>query len=137
MKNNLTHNYGVVPSRGIQLNPGYADQVDSAGYNAWSNVAIPYYPASGNEVNYIGHDIDLGTIGPEFVDPSRTFASFDFNGDSAHGIEEFLKINQTNSNCHYIIAGLLSYQREGFRPLDVRLKGTGENGADIGAVPFQ
>ncbi len=135
LKNNLVHNYGVTPSRGTQLNPGTPDQVDSAGYNAWSNVEAPYFP-SGDEINYEGHDIYLGINEPLFSDATRTFAQYDLMNDTANGIDEFLKLNKNNYNPHYNLNSLMTYLRDGFKPQNIKLKGTGENGVDVGAVAF-
>lgn len=96
---------------------------------------------------------DLGhnqTVDPNFVDPTRTLATWNQNRGSgtnsaADGIAYLLGINgynpasktQSNTPSANGVTDLVTWVSAGYVPRNAALKGAGEGGVDIGAMPVQ
>jgi len=84
-------------------------------------------------------DVQLA-VDPQFVDPTRTIASYTGSAKEAF-FRAMITRNGHDENGNAVapsswsVAGLLKYLRDGFTPRNAALKGTGEGGVDIGAVP--
>ncbi len=81
------------------------------------------------------NDIDLGPVGPLFVDSARTIQTWDraLGGDGTVA-SAIARIDAGAAG--YSVSGLMAHVREGYTPRNPALNDAGFNGTDIGAVPF-
>ncbi len=80
-------------------------------------------------------DVDLGPVGPLFVDSARTIQTWDraLGGDGTVA-GAIARIDAGAAG--YSVSSLMAHVREGYTPRNPALDDAGFNGTDIGAVPF-
>ena len=94
--------------------------------------SVPNSTTSDSGIGIVFH---APSANPNFVDSTRTWRSWDAslggNGTEDSALARIVK------NPVLITSSLLPYVRQGFRPTNLALKGSGYNGVDPGAVPLQ
>lgn len=121
-----------------------ANAITMADYNCSYNLTkdpLYYEFATGAYANPPGaHDI---TANPNFVDPTRNIITWAATIDPTKNtpaliLAEMLKMNDDSGyNSAFDWTAYYTWVRAGFAPTNSALKGTGESGADIGAVAVQ
>lgn len=125
---------------GLHHNAGWNILTGYAASTQWIGTAGKGYNTN-TSVAPGANDVDLGTggTGPNFVDSTRTLATWAVTRGSVAGtylgrIADAL--TYLSANPYLTASSLWPYIRAGFRPLNAALNGTAADGGTIGAVPF-
>jgi hypothetical protein len=120
-------------------NDAVADYVTVASHNA-RTTADGSYETDAGVITSAGSS-DQVDILPDFVDSSRTVASWDAllggPGTAANASAELAKLNTPEHDANYAVADLIAYLKAGFVPQLQTLIAAGHDSADIGAMPVQ